>query len=82
MYTAFGDKSNTRNMCNSKVIFKSVLTNVKCMKECLSDVQIKLLIIYNKSAYEYCHYFMYGDEHLSFYSSSVGHPLTVPTSRI
>jgi len=55
MYTAFGDKSNTRNMCNSEVIFKGVLTSVKCMKECLSYVHIKLLITYNKSVSEYCH---------------------------
>jgi len=69
MFTAFGDKSNTRNVCDSEVIFKSVLTIDKCMKECLSNVHIKLLIIYNKSVYEYCLCFMYGDEHLSFYSS-------------
>lgn len=69
-------------MCDSEVILKRVLTSVKCLKECLSNVHMKLLITYNKSVYGYCHYFMYGDEHLSFYSSYVGHPLNIPTSCI
>jgi hypothetical protein len=55
MYTAFGDKSNTKNMCDSEVIFKRALASVKCMKECLWNVHIKLVITYNKSVYEYCH---------------------------
>jgi len=50
MYTAFGEKSNTRNMCNSEVIFKRIqVSNVR------RNVDIKLLITYNKSVYEYCH---------------------------